>query len=1101
MSQAFVIALTFFTALNRYGKLLPSYTYKKENNVIRLCCKLHLILLFFIHITVAQATEIAPELTAVPVFSVHANKTLTNKEILKLEQDERGFIWLGTARGLFRFDGYDYKKITATNDDVDISNIYVRSLYADKTQLWVGTMSSGLFRLDMLSGEVTQFKHDAANPGSLGGNQVNSIKADSAGRLWIAHSFGLDSLDVSNLQFSHYLSADAPTERLFNYLLDIEFDNQQGLWLSTAKGLAIFNTQTQRFSLVHQHTSLGGVISRKIFRASDGRLWLATQKQGSFILDPVRSTVHKLSTASGRENALNTAIAETQDPLSGERVIWISGFEGVEMRSAASGKLLKVLQGNLLDPYGLHGDNVYPLLTLASGELFFGVNHIGLQYYNPNVSRYRYLDKFSDKLKSIFSSVLHDVIRLNEQEVVLFSQHSVVSVNLKTGDVKPFLPYTELQGQELVTGFIDTQGVYWLGGGEGNIFRVDPTQNSVLQFTLPLSKNNGVFVRSIQQSHSGDLWLGTDLGVVKFSPQTQTFSALYNSNGTPFISYSRTLMVDNQDRLWIATNGGVAVVAAKDNTAVFFSKEQGTANSLSHNSIVQIQQNRDGQIMLLTRGGLDLLVEDTAQLKRFIPFAPEVTQQLDSEQHVLQADSGNYWIGSQYLVDSQGQLIARFGSNDGVQEQGRSRDIFALSRDTVLQFFNGGVVIFSADVRSTLPSAAGVAITDVTVGDSSQMLNYQAPQIRVGSDDQQFSLRFASPLYVATSAVQYRYKLQGYDHNWQPSPADIRLATYTALSPGRYQLLLQATDSQGQWPEHSTTISVIVAPKYYQTWWFRLIMLLLAILLLYALFRWRLAVAAQKQRELYEKREALQKARMMTELMEQKNKMLAEVTHDLRTPLAMVKMQLEAMQDGVLQPDEKSYDTLQRRITTLNTMVGDIYQLSVADSGALRLQCKTFDIAKLAQHMTESFDTMMQQKRLRLRFEDYSEGKAQVFADEDRITQVLTNLLKNSYRYTYACGQVCVRVKVVDNTVVLEVADSAPAVTPEELTQLFERLYRAKSSRGGSQSGSGLGLWICQSVIEAHQGTISAALSELGGLSITIELPLANDLEQELLNE
>ena len=1050
---------------------------------------------------VAHATEFDASLFSVPLSSVNTNKNLANKEILKLEQDERGFIWLGTTRGLFRFDGYDYKKITAANTDVDISTIYVRSLYADKTQLWIGTMSSGLYRLNLLSGEVEQFTHDAANPASLGGNQVNSIKADSRGRLWIAHSFGLDSLDVSNMQFSHYLSSDAPTERLFNYLLDIEFDNQQGLWLSTAKGLAIFDRSRNSFSLFQRDPQLNGVISRKIFRAADGRLWLATQKQGSFIVDPLHLTVQKLPDGAGRDNTLNTAIAETHDPQTGERVIWISGFEGVELRSAATGHLLKVLQGNLLDQYGLHGDHVYPLLTLASGELFFGVNHIGLQYFNPNASRYRYLDKFSETLKAIFSSVLHDVIRLNDREIVLFSLHSVARVNLQTGEVRPFLPYTELQGLELVSGFIDPQGVYWLGGGDGNIFRVDPKQHSVRQFKLPLSKNEGVFVRSIRQSQSGDLWLGTDLGVVKFSPQTETFSALYNSNGTAFISYTRTLMVDHTDRLWIATNGGVAVVPANENTAVFFSKEQGTDNSLSHNSVVQILQNRDGQIMLLTRGGIDVLVEDRTELKRFAPFASEVTKLLDSEQHLLQTGTGNYWIGSQYLIDSTGQLIAQFSRDDGALEQGRSRNMFALNDADILQFYNGGVVLFHANPTLKAALASTIAVTEASVGEHNQILNYQAPVITVGTDDQQFSVRFAAPLYAATSAVQYRYKLNGYDNNWQLSAADIRQATYTALSPGRYQLMLQATDSQGQWPERSTNISVIVEPRYYQTWWFRLLMLLLMSLLLYALFHWRLAVAAQKQRELYEKREALQKAQMMTELMEQKNQMLAEVTHDLRTPLAMVKMQLEAMQDGVLTPDEKSYDTLQRRITTLNTMVGDIYQLSVADSGALRLDKKVFDLATLAQHMAESFASLMQQKQLTLGFEDASEGMALVYADEDRITQVLTNLLKNSYRYTDAAGQVCIRVKVADNTVQLEVADSAPAVTEEELARLFERLYRAQSSRGGSKSGSGLGLWISQSIIEAHQGKIRAALSDLGGLSMTIELPLANDVEQELVNE
>nr|WP_232848476.1 ATP-binding protein [Bowmanella yangjiangensis] len=1054
-----------------------------------------MFVVMYLHPTwTSQAAEPAANLFTVPLFSVHANNRLANKEILKLAQDERGFVWLGTARGLFRFDGYEYKKIMGDRHGNEIGNIYVRSLLTQGDTLWIGTMSSGLYRLDLVSGDIRQYLHQSDNNNSLGGNQVNAIEQGDKGELWIAHSFGLDSFDPQRNEFKHYFSADNPADRYFNYLLDMEFDANQRLWLSTAKGLATFNLATNDFSLFQPHepqSLLNTVVTRKIFRASDGRLWLATQKQGIYIVDPADFGVTRLSDAPGRENTLNTTLAETQDPISGQRHIWVAGYEGVEMRDADSGQLLKVLKGNLSDPYGLQGDNVYPLLTLSSGMLFMGVNNVGLQFYNPLTSQYQYFDKFSPQLESTFASVLHQVIRLDTSDIVLFSQQAMVRVDLSSGAVRPFLPYPALRGREVVSGLRDADGIYWLGGGNGNIFRVDEQQQSVQELRLPLPKNEGVFVRHLAQSHSGDLWIGSDRGLVKLNPATLAFSQVQNLDGSPYINYVRTLLVDARDRLWIGSNSGFGVITPDTHSVRFYSSQQGTKGTLSHDSIVQIYQNQQQQIMLVTRAGIDRLIDDSTEIKEFAPFAAEVTRQLDTEEHIIQLQNGDYWIGTRYLVNEAGDLLAKFDESQGALAKGRSRASLLLDSGHILHFYNGGLVRFAQHIQKHRQSPGSLVITDATVGNNSLMLDYRAPTIRVANTDQQFSLRFAA-LNYAQPDLQYRYLLRGYDDDWHSSPADIRQATYTALSPGQYQLEVQASDSDGQWQTDAVRVSVRVEPKYYQTLWFQLLALLLGSLVFYGVFRWRLAIAQHQQRERYEKREALQKAQMMTELMEQKNKMLAEVTHDLRTPLAMVKMQLEAMQDGVLQSDEKSYDTLQQRITTLNNMVGDIYQLSLAEGGALRLNRQALDVAVLTQTAVDSFATLMQQKQLQLYFQDNSDGKAWVLADEGRINQVLTNLLKNSYRYTYDSGRVEVSLTVVGANAVLNIADSAPAVSEVELNRLFERLYRAQSTRGQSQTGSGLGLWICRSIVEAHQGEISAGLSVQGGLLINIVLPLVD---------
>jgi len=165
-----------------------------------------------------------------------------------------------------------------------------------------------------------------------------------------------------------------------------------------------------------------------------------------------------------------------------------------------------------------------------------------------------------------------------------------------------------------------------------------------------------------------------------------------------------------------------------------------------------------------------------------------------------------------------------------------------------------------------------------------------------------------------------------------------RRATYTNLPHGDYTFRVKASNANGYWNEKGATLQVTVLPQYHQTIWFRGLALILIAIILSLLFQWRLKAILRHQRYKQEKREAIKKAELMLELMEQKNKMLAEVTHDLRTPLSTIKVQLEALEDGALEHSEKSYSLLQKKLSNLNQMIGDLDHLSVVEVGTLALQ-------------------------------------------------------------------------------------------------------------------------------------------------------------------
>ncbi len=217
---------------------------------------------------------------------------------------------------------------------------------------------------------------------------------------------------------------------------------------------------------------------------------------------------------------------------------------------------------------------------------------------------------------------------------------------------------------------------------------------------------------------------------------------------------------------------------------------------------------------------------------------------------------------------------------------------------------------------------------------------------------------------------------------------------------------------------------------------------------------------------------------------------VADISHELRTPLAILLGEIDAIRDGVYPLDGNALDSLHKEAQQLSRLVNDLYELSMSDIGALDYHKVPVDLGRLAQDVLEGFDAAFSSRSISIEADGLDDVKAVVHADPDRIAQLLTNLLNNTLRYTDTNGIARMTLTKTCNSACLTLEDSPPGVPESELPKLFDRLYRADSSRNRRTGGTGLGLAICRNIAAAHAGTISAESSELGGLRLTLELPL-----------
>jgi two-component system sensor histidine kinase BaeS len=217
---------------------------------------------------------------------------------------------------------------------------------------------------------------------------------------------------------------------------------------------------------------------------------------------------------------------------------------------------------------------------------------------------------------------------------------------------------------------------------------------------------------------------------------------------------------------------------------------------------------------------------------------------------------------------------------------------------------------------------------------------------------------------------------------------------------------------------------------------------------------------------------------------------MADVSHELRTPLAVLKGELEALQDGVRAVTPETLHSLQAEVARLGKLVNDIHDLSLADVGGVAYHFKPLAMGQALRDSLRLAETRLASHGLALELEMPSQP-VHVRGDEERLAQLFGNLAENSLRYTDGGGKVRVSLRREDNSAVVDWEDAKPGVPPEALPRLFERLFRVEGSRSRERGGSGLGLAICRSIAEAHGGSIVARASDLGGLRVTLRLPLS----------
>ena len=220
---------------------------------------------------------------------------------------------------------------------------------------------------------------------------------------------------------------------------------------------------------------------------------------------------------------------------------------------------------------------------------------------------------------------------------------------------------------------------------------------------------------------------------------------------------------------------------------------------------------------------------------------------------------------------------------------------------------------------------------------------------------------------------------------------------------------------------------------------------------------------------------------------ESQKQWLADISHELRTPIAILKSELEAVEDGIREFDKETLQSLTHEVKRINNLVNDLYELTLADLGAMKYQMREMNIGSCLKEVIESHRERLESSGIIIN--ESIDTEVSFLGDSYRLEQLFTNLIENTLRYTDSPGKLEILLSENKEKILITFNDSAPSVDHDVLDKIFDRFFREELSRSREKGGAGLGLAICHEIVEAHSGEIKAIQSDYGGLSVQITLP------------
>ncbi|MCS2200495.1 response regulator [Bacteroides fragilis] len=995
---------------------------------------------------------------------------LSQNTVNAILQDRKGFMWLGTKDGLNRYDGLSFRKFKhdAANPR-SIGNSFITSLYEDfNGNIWVGT-DAGVYiyypekeafeEFDCQSLEKTRIERS-----------VSMIAGDKQGRVWIAvEAQGMFCYDTRQKLLRNY-----PLSEISSNIKCFTFDSGGTLWLGFY-GDGLYYSK-DNLATVHPYGSPedgkrefeGGVIT-KIVQGNYNCLYIGFVKEG----------VSELNLTSGQVRNL-LAIDESGESIFcrdllpySDNELWIGTESGIYIYNLRTAQFIH-LRASLYDSYSLSDNAIYALYKDREEGLWIGSYFGGVDYY-PR--QYTYFAKYYPKniANSLHGKRVREFCRADD---------GTLWIGTEDGGLNHFNPKTkEFHFFEPSAGFTNIHGLcmdgshLWVGTFSKGLRVIDTRTGVVLRtYTeghTPHSLNdNSIF--SICRTSAGEIYLGTLFGLLRYNRTQDNFDRIPELNG----KFVYDIKEDSYGNLWLATyaNGAYCydVSVRRWKNYVFDAEDE---KSLPYDKVLSVFEDSYRQIWLTTQGGgFCLFHPDT---ETFTRYGLKDGLPNDVVYQIVEDDDRFLWLTTNnglVRFDPKTMEMKVFSTANGLPtNQFNYRSGFKDEAGNIYLGSINGFVAFDPRTFAENRQVPAVAITDfllfnkeVPVGETDSPLKSSitfSDKVVLTADQNSFSFRIAALSYQAPRMNKLMYKLEGFDEGWL-TIGESPLVTYSNLGYGDYVFKVKASNSDGVWNEQETSLHLSILPPFYLSGWaycFYVLFFMGCLVCVIFYFKRRNYRKQHRQMEMLEQ----EKER---EVYHAKIDFFTNVAHEIRTPLTLIKGPLEniILKKEVDSETKEDLYIMKQNTERLLNLTNQLLDFRKTETRGFRLNFTECDVVAVLRETYLRFTSLAKQKGLDFILELPQEC-FMADVNQEALTKIISNLLNNGVKY----ASTYLRISLETDEKVFHIrtfndGEMIPDTMKEEIFKPFVRLDKEDEVT----TGTGIGLALSRSLAELHQGSL-----------------------------
>jgi ligand-binding sensor domain-containing protein/signal transduction histidine kinase/DNA-binding response OmpR family regulator len=1027
---------------------------------------------------------------------------LPSNSIYTVLQTQDGYLWIGTQDGLVRFDGVRFELFNHARTPRLLSDV-IRALYEDPNgTLWIGTESGGLTAYK--DGEFTTYPAETHR--AL--DRIRAIHGDRWGNVWIGSSTrGLTSFH--NGQFTTYTTSEGLPH---NQVKSIYRDDNKDLWIVTAGGIikclepGVFQVHAPQMVLPHFKTAC-------VYDNQTRELWIGTGSKGLFRLK--KEGVASYGTREGLpSHIVNTLYKDRMNSL------WIGTDGGGLTRVLLDGMQMSTLSRD----NGLADGSVYAIYEDSEDSLWVGTLDGGLHQLRDNIfTTYTTREGLADDYTGcivedregntwigtkkglsrmsggVFVSPLTTRDGLLNNAVSSLLEDSLGRLWIGTmgglhkfqhGKLTPLTREDGLSDNKITCLLGDKQGNVWVGT-ENGLNRIDNTGGAITQFSSA-DGLSGKRIEFLFEDSKGRIWIGAETGL-NYLENGNT--GIYTPPPGIKINLFHCALEDNGGVHWFGTSSGL--LRLKDGETTLYTVQ----NGLVDNQVYSLLEDRGGYLWLAGRSGISRLGKQELEA-----VAREKTG-------LLHPDWYNETDG----------MKSRWCTGAGVQ-----------TRDGRFWFpTSAGAAVIDPN-RITQNTPPPPLIEKLAVDGESfiiKSLTGSGDTLQLAPGKKRLEFYYTAVTFVSPQKLSFKIKLDGYDSDWVDMK-NLRTATYTGLQPGNYTFRVTAGSAGGTWNGNQASFPFYLKPYIYQTTWFYITALLLIAAGAFLLHHYRVGklrarkkelkrLVEMRTRDLEERNEELEKTRLNVqrskELIEAKNQQLEEqadklkeldnaksrffanISHEFRTPLTLIKGPLEQILANSPDKDlESKAHMMLRNSNRLLSLVDQLLELAKFDSGQMKLRAAQQNIVPFVKNIVMCFESLAQQNKVKLSFQGEAD-EISLYFDPEKMERILINLLANAFNHTPGGGKIAVSLRktgaaALPGVVEISVRDTGTGIPAGQLPHIFNRFYRGESSYEYKSKGTGIGLALVRELVELHHGEIDVESScqpdHTRGTEFILRLPL-----------